>query len=192
MTTFTSQTIDTAPAESKLLLQRIDRQFGFIPNLLSAMAVSPATLQSYLSLTELFNQTHFSSTERQFLLLTISRYRNCCYCLAAHGSLAKMQKIPADIVNAVYYNEALKDPRLEALRAFTLSVLEQQGWVGQDVLDDFYRAGFSQQHVLEVVLAISFKTLSNFVNHINDTPIDKQFLGGLPEKTHEACCENAA
>lgn len=192
MTAFTSQTIDTAPAESKLLLQRIDRQFGFIPNLLSAMAVSPATLQSYLSLTELFNQTHFSSTERQFLLLTISRYRNCCYCLAAHGSLAKMQKIPADIVNAVYYNEALKDPRLEALRAFTLSVLEQQGWVGQDVLDDFYRAGFSQQHVLEVVLAISFKTLSNFVNHINDTPIDKQFLGGLPEKTHEACCENAA
>ncbi|MGR9046991.1 MAG: carboxymuconolactone decarboxylase family protein [Gammaproteobacteria bacterium] len=192
MSEFTSLTIDTAPTESKPLLHQVRRQLGFVPNLLAAMAASPATLQSYLSLTDLFDQTHFSVTERQFILLTISRHRNCCYCLAAHGSLAKMQKIPADIVNAVYYKQPLNDVRLEALRSFTLSVLEQQGWVGRDALDAFYQAGFGQQHVLEVVLAISFKTLSNFINHINDTPIDDRFLIGLPEKTHDSCCESSA
>lgn len=192
MSVFAQLTIDNAPTESRPLLQQVNQRLGFVPNLLSAMAASPATLQSYLSLTDLFDQTHFSVTERQFVLLTISRHRNCCYCLAAHGSLAKMQKIPADIINAVYYNEALEDPRLEALRIFTLSVLEQQGWIGQDVLDAFYQAGFGQQHVLEVVLAISFKTLSNFINHINDTPIDSQFLTGLPEKTPDSCCESIA
>jgi hypothetical protein len=31
------------------------------------------------------------------------------------------------------------------------------------------------------VLGISFKTLSNYVNHINDTPIDANFLSGIPD-----------
>jgi len=28
---------------------------------------------------------------------------------------------------------------------------------------------------LEVIVGIAFKTLSNFTNHLADTPIDKQF-----------------
>ena len=191
MTEFTTHTFNTAPDASKPLLQKAEQKMGFIPNLMGAMAESPATLESYLSLNNLFDKTSFTVTERQLVLLSISRYRNCCYCLAAHGSIAKMQNIPADIVNAVYYKQPIDDGKLEALRTFTTEVLKQQGWVNQQVLQSFYQAGYSQQNVLEVILAISFKTLSNFINHINDTPIDSLFLMGLPDNNLSSCCADS-
>ena len=190
MTEFTTHTFDTAPEASKHLLHNAKHKIGFIPNLMAVLAESPATLESYLSLANLFDKTSFTVTERQLILLSISRYRNCCYCLAAHGAIAKMQNIPAEIVNAVYYNQSLNDDKLDALRTFTRAVLEEQGWVKQTALQKFYQAGYNQQHVLEVILAISFKTLSNVINHINDTPIDSQFLVGLPDNTSSSCCSS--
>jgi len=188
MSEFTNHSFNSAPAESKPLLKQTEQKLGFTPNLIAVMAESPATLESYLSLSSLFDKTAFNATERQLILLTISRYRNCCYCLAAHGSIAKMQKVPTEIIDAVYYNQSTNNENLDALRSFTRAVLEAQGWVKADVLNDFYKAGYKQQHVLEVILGISFKTLSNFINHINDTAIDKQFLVGLPETNKDSCC----
>jgi len=188
MSEFTIHTLDSAPDKSKPLIQNTKQKLGFIPNLLAVMAESPATLESYLSLGQLFDKTSFTVTERQLILLSISRYRNCCYCLAAHGTLAKNQNISTDLVNAVYYKQTFNDEKFDALRIFTLAVLEHQGWVKPLELNAFYQAGYNKQHVLEVVLAISFKTLSNFINHINDTPIDNQFLVGMPDNKASSCC----
>jgi len=184
MSEFTLHTLDTAPQASRKLLQNAEKQMGFIPNLFSVMAESPAVLESYQTLTRLFAKTAFTLTEQQLVLLSISRFRNCSYCLAAHGTIAKMQKIPAEITHAVYYNHALTDTKLEALRTFTRAVLTADGWVDQKTLQAFYKAGYQQQHVLEVILGISFKTLSNYINHINDTPIDTEFLAGIPDNEH--------
>ena len=77
--------------------------------------------------------------------------------------------------------ESLKDSRLEALRTFTHTVLKTEGWVEKTVIQEFYKAGYQKQHVLEVILGISLKTLSNYINHINDTPIDAAFISGIPK-----------
>ncbi len=187
MTEFTLHTLETAPEQARDLLQTAQKQLGFIPNLYAAMAESPATLEAYRSLSALFDNSSFNVTERQLLLLSISRHRNCCYCLAAHGALAKMNNIPSDIVTAIYYNQPLADNRLEALRDFARAVLKDDGWVDRQALQSFYQAGYNKQQVLEVVLAITFKTLSNYINHINDTPVDSQFLAGLPENFSSTC-----
>lgn len=181
MTAFTTHTLETAPQASRPYLHNAQSQLGFVPNLNAVLAESPATLEANHVLTALFDKTAFSVTERQLILLSISRVLNCSYCLAAHGTVAKMQKVPSQIVHAVYYNRPLKDEKLEALRAFVRAVLEAEGWVQQHTLQAFYRAGYEKQHVLEVVLGISFKTLSNYVNHINDTPIDAEYMFGIPE-----------
>ncbi len=181
MSEFTIHTLDTAPQASRQILQNTEKQLGFIPNLYGVFAESSTTLEAHQELTALFDKTAFTVTERNLVLLSISRYRNCSYCLAAHGSGAKMQKVPTEIIHAVYYNQPLSDTKLEALRTFTRAVLEAEGWVKHDALQAFYQAGYQKQHVLEVVLGISFKTLSNYVNHINDTPIDENFLSGIPD-----------
>ncbi len=184
MSEFIIHTPNTAPHSSLKLLQQAEKQLGFIPNLFAVMAESSATLEAYQVLSGIFDKTAFTVTERQMVLLSISRHRNCAYCLAAHGTIAKMQKIPEPIVRAVYFNQPLEDDKLEALRTFTIAVLKADGWVEQTALKAFYQAGYQKQHVLEVVLGITMKTLSNYVNHINDTPIDQAFLSGIPENEH--------
>ena len=44
MTEFNLHTIDTAPAESKDILQKISDKWGFIPNFMAVIAESPAML----------------------------------------------------------------------------------------------------------------------------------------------------
>lgn len=184
MTEFTIHTSDSAPQDSKPILESIKRQLGVIPNVLSVMAESTVTLEAYQTLSKLFDKTAFTTTERQLIMLSISRFRNCCYCLASHGSRAKQEKIPQQIINAVYYKQPLDDYKLEALRTFTYSLLKSDGWVNKNALQAFYQAGYEQNHVLEVILGVSFKTISNYLNHINNTPIDSEFISGIPENQH--------
>lgn len=88
-----------------------------------------------------------------------------------------MTKVPAEIIDATYYNQLLQDSKLEALRVFTCAVLQAQGYVNQEELHAFYQAGFQQQHEIDIILGINFKTLSNY---INNTPIDPEFITGIP------------
>ena len=144
MSEFTIHTLDTAPQASRLILQNTEKQLGFIPNLYAVFAESTTTLEAYQTLAKLFDKTAFTVIERQLVLLSISRYCDCTYCLAAQGTKAKMQKIPTEIIDAVYYKQPLSDAKLDALRIFTLAVLEAEGWVKQDTLQNFYHAGYQK------------------------------------------------
>ncbi len=48
-------------------------------------------------------------------------------------------------------------------------------WLSDKDIADFIDAGFSRAQVLEVILAASYKTLSNYINHIADTQLDDAF-----------------
>ena len=67
------------------------------------------------------------------------------------------------------------DPKLEALRVLTLNLVENRGWASPQNLDAFLAAGFTKQNVLEIVVIIAHKVLSNYTNHIVDTPVDDAF-----------------
>ena len=94
---------------------------------------------------------------------------------AAHSVIAEMQKVSADVIEALRDDKPIPDQNLEALRKFTTQVIEKRGWVDDADTRDFYAAGFSQQQVLEVVLGVAFKTISNYTNHITETPLDDAF-----------------
>jgi len=167
----------TAPGRSAELLQQAESAFGFVPNLLGTFAEAPATLEAYMTLGKLFDQTSFSATERQVVLLAVSAWNECHYCVAAHSTIAGMQKVPRDVVDAIRDNRPIPDPRLEALRRFTTAVVERRGWAGDEAVAEFTAAGYTQQQVLEVILGVAMKTVSNYTNHITETPLDAAFAG---------------
>lgn len=183
MTKFDVHTIETAPAESAQLLGGVEKGFGFVPNLLGAFAESPATLKGYLTLGKLFDQSSFTATERQVVILVASRFNECKYCVAAHSIAAGMHGVPAEVVEAIRNDQPIPDSRLEILRDFTTAVVEKRGWVSELDVDEFIAAGFTRAQVLEVVLGVSYKTLSNYVNHIVDTTVDDAFA---PREWHPA------
>lgn len=175
MSKFDVHTKKTARTESAELLAAAEKAYGFIPNLLGVMAESPATLGAYLSLGQLFEKSSFSPTEQQIVILTTSRFNECDYCMAAHSVIAGMQKVPTDIIEAIRDDRPIDDPRLEALRIFTHTVVDKRANVSSADVAAFFAADYTKEHVLEVIFGISFKTLSNYVNHVARTPLDDAF-----------------
>jgi alkylhydroperoxidase family enzyme len=80
-----------------------------------------------------------------------------------------------DISDALRNGTPLSNARLEALRTFTLSVVRKRGNVDDSAVQAFLDAGFTQRHILEVILGISQKVMSNYTNHLADTPVDAPF-----------------
>ncbi len=175
MTKFIVHTKTTAPEQAVPVLEAAEQAYGFIPNLLGVMANSPATVDGYRTLMGIFEKSSFTPTEQQIVLLAVSRYNECVYCVAAHTVIADMQKVPQDVTDAIRNDRPIADKRLEALRHFTTKVVDQRGWISQEDQQAFIDAGFTRQQVLEVILGVSIKTLSNYVNHAVEIPLDDAF-----------------
>ena len=175
MTEFTLHDQQSAPEASKSLIKASTAAFGFLPNLLAGMAESPALLEGYTTLAGIFDKTSLNETERQIVLMTNNRLNGCNYCMAAHTTIAQGAKVPTDVIDALRNGSSIKDKKLEALRQFSVAANEQRGWVSPADLDSLFEAGYTKQTALEVILGTSLKVMSNYTNHIVNTPVDSAF-----------------
>jgi uncharacterized peroxidase-related enzyme len=173
MSDFTLHTPDSAPAAGAAMAA-VQQKFGFVPNLVRTMAEAPATLEGYLALGELLGKTSLSPIEQQLVLIAVSRANGCEYCVAAHSAGLRQAGMASDAIDAARDGGPLADARLEALRAFTTTLVETRGWPGPEALAAFRAAGFGNQQILEVILAVGMKTISNYVNHVAATPLDRE------------------
>lgn len=165
----------SAPEKAREVLSQARKKFGFVPNLLGNMAHAPALLKAYLTVSSLFDETSLTATERQVVLLAASAENNCGYCVAAHTAIASMQKVPNHVVAAIRNREPIADTKLEALRRFVEETVEARGWPSDSARQGFFAAGYTEAQALEVVLGIGMKTLSNYTNHLTETPLDQAF-----------------
>jgi len=153
----------------------VQGKYGFVPNLLGALSEAPAALSGYLQLASILETSSLSAQERQILALAASHANGCDYCLAAHTPAARAANVEPQAIEAASTGGHIADPKLEAFRVFVDTLVRKRGWADQDDLAAFIEAGYSQQQALEVVTGIAWKTLSNYANHLIDTPIDKPF-----------------
>ena len=168
-------TIESAPEAAKGALTAAQKSFGFVPNMLGVMAKAPPVVAAYTTLSKLFEETSLSPAERQTVLLTTSYENGCEYCMAAHSAIASMQKVPQDVISAIRTGAPINDARLAALHRFTKAVVTSRGWPSAADTAEFTAAGYGEQQVLEVLLGIGLKTLSNYTNSIANTPLDSAF-----------------
>ena len=173
---FTVHTKESAPADSKPVLEQMEHAFGFIPNMAAVLAESPLAVTTYATVTGIVEEkSKLTPEEQQIVMLTVSRENGCDYCVAAHTKLADMNKVPADVVQAIGEGQDPSDAKLAALVCATRSVIQKRGWIDDDVLNSFLNAGYEKAHLLDVVTIVALKTISNYTNHIAATPLDPAF-----------------
>ncbi len=160
MSNYTIHTAATAPQGAREALEGVQKQFGFVPNLMGVMAEAPSTLKAYLNLMQFLGETSFSPIEEQVVALSVSHANACTYCMAAHSAIAKSVGMSDDDLTALRDGGPLEDTALEALRAFTVDVVETRGWVSPAAQSAFFAAGYTRTHVLEVLVGVAMKTLS--------------------------------
>lgn len=174
---FTRHTADTAPAASQPILAAVKAGFGFVPNLQATMAESPELLAGYSTLWDLFGKSSLTTTEQQVVYMTANFEHGCTYCMAGHTTLARMQKIGEPIITALREGTEIADPKLQALHRFATAVVVNRGRVDDAGVQAFLDAGYTRQNVLEVVLGVAAKVMSNYTNHLTGTPNDSFMKG---------------
>lgn len=169
--------LGTAPEAIKSILTEQKNNFGFLPNMYTNMANAPSLLKMYLNGYRLFREeATFSPVEQEVVFLTISRENGCDYCVGAHSMIAdKMSGVPGHVTEAIRNNTAIDDAKLKALHDFVVTMLNKRGVPTRDDVENFLAAGYTEQQMLEVIVAIAVKTLSNYNNHLFHTQLDDVF-----------------
>ena len=186
MPTFPHHTAETAPEAAKENLIASEKAYGFLPGLYQVMADAPQLLDTYLRTHEAFVSTSFDNTELTVVWQSINVEHDCHYCVPAHTGIAHSMNIDQGVIDALRDETPLVDPKLEALRTFTLALVRGRGYVAQADYDAFYAAGYGTQQVLEIILGLSQKILSNYTNHVAQTAVDPAFQQFVWSKTDKA------
>jgi uncharacterized peroxidase-related enzyme len=176
-------TVETAQGEGKLVLEKAVKQVGFLPNMYARMVHSPGLLNTYLDGYAAFRQNSgFDAVEQEVVFLTISRVNGCAYCVSAHSALADMKsKVPQEVTDAIRDGKPIPDPRLAALHRFVEVMVRARGLPTRADVAAFHAADYTDRQILEIVLAIAVKTLSNYANHLFHTPVDAMFASRVWE-----------
>jgi uncharacterized peroxidase-related enzyme len=168
---FKLHTIETAPEGSRKNIAEVQKKYGRIPNFYAVAAESPAAVQAYMSLSDIFQTTALSPAEQNIVILTASVENKCDYCVAAHSRGARMAGVPDDIIKSIADRVALSDPKAEALHRFVTLLVDRRGWLPDADVQAFLGAGYSKSQMLDVMVGVSMKTLSNYINHLSDPPM---------------------
>ncbi|WP_157384604.1 carboxymuconolactone decarboxylase family protein [Nitratireductor soli] len=170
MLTFAPHTLESAPAGARGTLKTVVEAWSFVPKLHGILAESPVALDAYEALFSLAGRAPLPLDERQLVFLAVSAFHGCEYCVAGHTYLARQAGLDEAVIRAVREGVQIADRRLQNLRDFTETVVRKRGQAGDARVEDFLAAGFTRANLLELVMIIATKTLSNYVNHLTHTP----------------------
>jgi alkylhydroperoxidase family enzyme len=175
MTTLTIHTIESAPEASKPLLEQSLKTNGMLPNLHGTLASSPNLFEAYQTLHNLFASSSFTAEEITVVWQGINVEHGCTYCVPAHTAIAHSMKVDAALIEALRDEKPMPTPKLQALLDMTLTLVRNRGHVTDPELESFYAAGYGERQVLDIILGISQKVISNYTNHVANTPVDAPF-----------------
>jgi len=132
-------------------------------------------VEAYATLSGIYGKASLSAPEQQIVLLTASFENDCSYCMAAHSTVALGAGLSEPALAAIREGRALPDARQNALSDFTRAVVRERGFAGQAAIDAFLAAGFTRANIFDVITGVALKTMSNYTNHIAETPVDAAF-----------------
>ena len=164
--------IETAPAASRPMLEAVKKQFGVVPNLFRLVSNSPAALEGYLGLFGALGKGALPAPTRERIALTVAEANSCGYCIAAHTYLGKgLAKLQDDEILA---NRAGKsnDARADVAVRFAAKVTRDRGQVTDADLRGLRLAGYDDAEIIEIVLHVALNVWTNYINKVAETEID--------------------
>ena len=168
-------TNETAPAPSRATLAIIEKTNGFIPNLFRALAGSPTSLNGFAGLVAKNDDGTLSPAERQIVQMVASVENNGSYCVAGHSVFSENVGLDDTVIESVREGMPLHDRRYQALAELTRALMRTGGKISPEQIDAFTGIGFEQEQILEVIIGIALKTVTNYVSGAFDLPLDAAF-----------------
>jgi uncharacterized peroxidase-related enzyme len=168
--TFKVPARDEVSAGNQAIFDTMKSAFGMVPNLYATFALNDTALSDYLTLQNRKNT--LSAREREVINLVVSQVNDCKYCVPAHTAVAKMNGFTDEQILAIRRGEASFDPQLSALVKLVKETEINRGRPSERVLDSFFEAGYNAANLIDVMIIIGDKTISNYLHNITQIPVD--------------------
>jgi alkylhydroperoxidase family enzyme len=172
MSAYRIHTIESAPEKSKAALQDLQKAFGFIPNLVGAMAASPVLISALVPVFHKVHSGSFSEAEVQVVLLTNAVTNSATWPVALHTKLALDAGVTADDVQAIRARRPPKDARFAALSGLARAMIEKRGHLEEGDIATFREAGFGEDLVLELITIVAASAITNYTAGITKPALE--------------------
>lgn len=170
LTNFAVPSRDNVSVHNQLIFDQLQKGVGFVPNLYAYLAKNETALGDYLALQN--RKSSLKAKEREVVNLVTSQLNDCHYCLAAHTALGKLTGFTDEQVLAIRRGQVPFDNQLDALATFTKAVVEGRGRVSPEVVEAFFTAGYSEATLIDVVMTIGDKIITNYLHNLTQLEID--------------------
>jgi uncharacterized peroxidase-related enzyme len=160
-----------ATGTAKSLLDGVQHKLGFVPNLMRTLAVSPATLDAYLSFGDRLSQGILSPKLREQIALTVAYSDSCQYCLAAHTAIGGMLGLSPSQLEAAYTADST-DPKIAAALQLAQQLVQNQGHVSDEEVAKVRQAGYGDAEITEIVGHVALNVFTNYFNTVAQTDVD--------------------
>jgi uncharacterized peroxidase-related enzyme len=168
----TPANIDAAPTAAKPLLEAVNKQLGFVPNLFRVVANSPAALEGYLDMSGALAKGKLSAQTRERIALAVAQINGCNYCLSAHSEMGKSFAKLSEAEIAANRHGGSLDPKANAAVRFAAKVARERGHVSDADVQAVRMAGYDDAQIVEIVQHVALNTWTNYINEVAKTAID--------------------
>jgi AhpD family alkylhydroperoxidase len=170
MKTFNVPAKEQVSAGNQAIFDNLKKMVGFVPNLYATFAYSENALGNYLALQN--GKTSLKAKEKEVVNLVVSEVNQCEYCLSAHTAIAKMNGFSDGQILEIRAGEISFDPKLDALAKLAKGIVKNGGHTGDEVIDNFYAAGYSEGSLVDVVVLVGDKIITNYLYALTNIPVD--------------------
>lgn len=167
---YTIPTKAEVSSNNQVLFDKLQKGLGFVPNLYAYFAKNETALGDYLSFQN--RKSTLRGKEREVINLVTSQINGCAYCQSAHTALGKMNGFTDEQVLEIRKGTATFDSQLDALAKFTASIVENRGRATEESKEAFFKAGYSEANMIDVVIVVGDKIISNYLHNLTGFEID--------------------
>lgn len=178
MKQFTVPTRETVSEENKAHFDALQKGLGMVPNLYATIAHSESGLSRYLGFQKA--KTSLTNKEKEAVNLIVSEVNGCVYCQSAHTVLGKMNGFSEEEILNLRSGSSSNE-KLDALVGLAKEITQKKGRASAETVDAFYAAGYTDGHLVDVVLQISDKIAMNYLHNLTQIPVDFPLAQPLEE-----------
>ncbi|WP_350289673.1 carboxymuconolactone decarboxylase family protein [uncultured Croceitalea sp.] len=170
MSTFNVPKREEVTSNNQAIFDNLEKAVGFVPNLFATYAHSENALGNYLNLSNA--KTSLKTKEKEVVNLAVSEVNNCVYCLSAHTAIGKMNGFTDEQILELRAGNASFDNKLDALAKLAKNITENRGATDAQVLENFFEAGWTKENLIDTIVLVGDKTISNYINNTTEIPVD--------------------
>jgi len=175
MSHFPVHTFKSAPKESHQAMETLEKAFGLFPNIAGSMSTSPVLINSLVGLFGNVHAGSFNEPQIQTVLLTNAVTNGCTWAVAFHTFLALKNDVAKGDVEAIRDGDLPKNTGLAALSRLAKTLIEKRGRLNAHDKEAFLQAGFSPDHLLEVIAIVAASTITNYTGSVTNPPVEPEF-----------------